>query len=119
MSTLEKKINNTFLDFTNTYDLPVIELILQIVEFINFSKLDQYDQIKINDIWVNYFGAQPLEEGISKCMTKAMDEAGIGIDDVDYMQIGVGQIPDGLSAHNLTFCDNFPDYLGLGIGKNR
>lgn len=28
---------------------------------------------------------QPKEEGISKCMTKAMDEAGIGIEDVDYI----------------------------------
>lgn len=28
---------------------------------------------------------QPTEEGISKSMTKAMNEAGIGIDDVDYI----------------------------------
>jgi len=28
---------------------------------------------------------QPNEEGVSKCMIKAMDEAGIGIDDVDYI----------------------------------
>jgi len=28
---------------------------------------------------------QPQEEGVAKCMTKAMDEAGISIDDVDYI----------------------------------
>lgn len=54
----------------------------------------------------------------NRCTVRLL-KTGKVIDDVDYMQIGVGQIPDGLSAHNLTFCDNFPDYLGLGIGKNR
>ena len=32
-----------------------------------------------------YHMTQPTEEGISKCMIKAMDEAGIGIEDVDYI----------------------------------
>lgn len=32
-----------------------------------------------------YHMTQPSEEGISKCMTKAMDEAKISIDDVDYI----------------------------------